>query len=69
MVIPSVSALNFVSVTGEEILYRVKFHWLRLKFLGIPHLHGKVFRVSQTLSELVFIWREEVKPVILPRTM
>ena len=27
-----------------SILLRIKFHWLRLKALGISHLHGEAFR-------------------------
>lgn len=34
----------------EGVLLRVMFHWLRLKILGIAHLHGEAF--------------QEVKPVI-----
>lgn len=26
------------------VLLRVKFHYLRVKFLGIPHLHGEAFQ-------------------------
>ena len=32
------------------VLLRVKFHWLKFKVLGIPHLHGEAF--------------QEVEPVI-----
>lgn len=34
----------------KEVHLRVKFHWLRLKVLGTPHLHGKAFWESQVLS-------------------
>ena len=27
-----------------SILLRIKVHWLRLKVLGISHLHGEAFR-------------------------
>lgn len=28
----------------EGVLLRLKFHWLRCKVLGIPHLHGEACR-------------------------
>jgi hypothetical protein len=37
----------------EGALLRANFHWLRLKFLEIPRLHGEAF--------------PEVEPVISPR--
>lgn len=39
----------------EGVLFRMKFHWLRLNVPGISHLHGKAF--------------QEVEPVILLRNM
>ena len=39
----------------EGVLLRVKFHWLKLKVLGIPRLHEEAF--------------QEVELVISPRIM
>jgi hypothetical protein len=36
----------------EGVLLRMNFHWLRLKILGLPHLHGEAF--------------QEIEPVISP---
>jgi hypothetical protein len=36
----------------------VKFHWLKLKVLGTPHLHGEALSESQVLAEQVLIWRK-----------
>lgn len=47
---------------------RVKFHWLRLKVLGILHLHGEAFQESQLLVEQV-IWRGEAEAAISPKTL
>lgn len=47
-----------------EVLLRV-----RLKGLGIPHLQGEAFQESQAFVEQVHTRREEVEPIILPRTM
>lgn len=34
----------------EEGLLRVKLHWLRVKVLGIPHLHAEASRKSNLES-------------------
>lgn len=39
----------------EEVLLRVKSHWLMLKVLGIPHLHGVAIQENQALAEQVLI--------------
>ena len=44
-------------------------HWLKLKVLGLSHLHGEAAQESQMLAEQGLIWREDVEPAILPRTM
>lgn len=33
----------------ERVLLKVKFHWLRLRVLGIPHLHRETSQESQVL--------------------
>lgn len=32
-----------ITESGKGLVLRVKFHWLWIKALGMPHLHGKVF--------------------------
>lgn len=41
----------------EGALLGVNVHWLRLKVLGISHLHEKAFKV---LAEQVFIRRRKL---------
>jgi hypothetical protein len=33
----------------EGVLLRAKFHWLRLKILGIHHLHGEAFKEVESI--------------------
>ena len=37
----------------EGVLLRVNFHWLMLKVLGIPYLHGEATQSHQALAEQV----------------
>ena len=34
----------------ERVLLMVRFHWPRLKVLGIPHVHGEVFQEVEPMN-------------------
>jgi hypothetical protein len=56
---------------GElEGVFRVNVnHCLGFKVLRMLHLHREVFQEPQVLAGQVLIWKEEVEPEVLPRTM
>lgn len=62
--IQSEQGLYTCSRVGVGFSYNV--YWLRLKVLGMSHLHGEAF---QTLAGQVLILRTEDEPVISARMM